>query len=113
MNEEVVITNTDEAEGYFRYPDLTNQCIYLIRTILSTIEEDMPGELLFIHRYDEARKALQNIVDMPDRKINNMLLFLHQNQGALPKRRREQFKELTDAEIERMQKAYREVFEMD
>lgn len=113
MNEEVVIINTDEVEGYFRYPDLTEQCIYLIRTILSTIEEDMPGELLFIHRYDEAKKALQNIVDMPDRKINSMLLFLHQNNGAFPKRRREQFKELTDVEIERMQKAYREVFKMD
>jgi hypothetical protein len=112
-NEEVVITNASEVEGYFRYPDLTDQCIYLIRTILSTIKEDMPGELLFIHRYDEAKKALQNIVDMPDRKINHMLLFLHQNQGAFPKRRREQFKELTDVEIERMQKAYREVFEMD
>ena len=77
------------------------------------IEEDMPGELLFIHRYDEAKKAVQNIVDMPDRKINNMLLFLHQNHGAFPKRRREQFRELIDVEIERMQKVYREVFEMD
>jgi hypothetical protein len=74
---------------------------------------DMPGELLFIRRYDEAKKALQNIVDMPDRKINNMFLFLHQNHGAFPERRREQFKELTNVEIERMQKAYREVFEMD
>ena len=73
----------------------------------------MPGELLFIHRYDEAKKAVQNIVDMPDRKINNMLLFLHQNHGAFPKRRRKQFKELIDVEIERMQKVYREVFEMD
>jgi hypothetical protein len=113
LNEEVVITNPREVEGYFRYPDLTDQCIYLIRTILSTIEEDMPGELQFIYRYDEARKALQNIVDMPDRKINNMLLFLHQNGGVFPKRRREQFNELTDTEIERMQQAYRAVFEMD
>jgi hypothetical protein len=73
----------------------------------------MPGELMFIHRYDEAKKALQQIVDMPDRKINNMLLFLHQNDGIFPKRRREQFKELTDIEIGRMQLAYREIFEMD
>ena len=37
----------------------------------------------------------------------------HQNHGAFPKRRREQFRELIDVEIERMQKVYREVFEMD
>lgn len=113
LQEEVVISNEREMEGYFRYPDLTDQCIYLVRTLLATIEEDMPGELLFIHCYDEAKKAVQHIVDMPDKKINQMLLFLHQNKGTFPKRRREHFRELTDAEIERMQRAYRQVFEMD
>ncbi|HVK96231.1 MAG TPA: Fic family protein, partial [Flavisolibacter sp.] len=56
LTEEIVITNSTEVEGYFRYPDLTDQCVYLLKTILATIEQDMPGELLFIHRYDEAKK---------------------------------------------------------
>ena len=113
LTDEIVITNPAEVEGYFHYPDLTDQCVYLLKTILATIDQDMPGELLFVHRYDEAKKAVQNIVDMPDRKINSMLLFLHQNKGVFPKRRREHFKELTDQEIERMQAAYRKIFELD
>ncbi len=94
------------------YPDLTDQCIYLINTIHATLSEDMPEELLFIQRYDEAKQELQRIVDMPDKLLSNMIMFLHQNKGVFPKRRREQFGQLTDEEIKRMQAAYRVVYEM-
>lgn len=112
-NGEITITNPDEVEGYFRYPDLTEHCIYLLETIHATLTEDMPHELTFLQRYDEVKRALQQIVDMPDREINLMLIFLHQNKGVFPKRRRERFDKLTDEEIERMQRAYRRVFEVD
>lgn len=110
---EIVVTNLSEVEGYFRYPDLTEHCIYLIHTLHATLEEDMPDELIFLQRYDEAKRELQRIVDMPDRDINLMILFLHQNKGIFPKRRREQFTKLTDEEIKSMQKAYRTVYELD
>ena len=112
-NGRITIHNLPEVEGYFRYPDLTEQSIYLTRTILATIEEDMPYELLFLQRYDEVKKELQRIVDMPDKDINLMIIFLHQNKGIFPKRRREQFAKLTDGEIQKMQKAYRTVYELD
>lgn len=112
-NGEVTVTNPEEVEGYFRYPDLTEHSIYLIQTIHATLEEDMPGELVFLQRYDEAKKELQRIVDMPDKDINLMIIFLHQNKGVFPKRRREQFAKLTDEEIQQMQQAYRTVYEMD
>jgi hypothetical protein len=73
----------------------------------------MPEELSFIQRYNEAKKELQYIVDMPDKLINMMLAFLHQNKGVFPKRRREYFSKLSDAEIKAMQDAFRRVFEMD
>jgi fido (protein-threonine AMPylation protein) len=107
---EIVVTNQPDIEPYLRYPDLTDQCTYLIKTIDATLTDDMPDELLFIQRYDEAKKELQRIVDMPDKKLTNMLMFLHQNKAVFPKRRREQFNELTDREIQQMQDAYRKVF---
>jgi len=109
----LVITNPDATEGYFRYPDLTDHCIYLAETIHATLSEDMMEELTFLQRYDEAKNELQNIVDMPDKLLNEMLLFLHQNKGVFPKRRRERFAQLTDEEINRMQSAYRRVFEIE
>lgn len=111
-NGEITVTNPDEVEGYFRYPDLTEHCIYLLETIHATLEEDMPEELTFLQRYDEAKGELQSIVDMPDRDINLMLVFLHQNKGTFPKRRREQFIKLTDDEISLMQDAYRKIYEI-
>src|SRR5690606_7688696 len=86
-NEEITVINPGQVEGYFRYPDLTEQAIYLLKTIHGTLEQDMPEELLFLQRYDEAKKELQRIVDMPDKDINWMLVFLHQNKGTFPKRR--------------------------
>jgi hypothetical protein len=109
----ISITNLEQIEGYYRYPDLTEQCVYLLETIHATLAEDMPEELLFIQRYDEAKKELQNIVDMPDQDINMMLTFLHQNKGVFPKRRRERFSKLTDEEIAQMQSAYQTVFEIN
>ena len=49
---------------------------------------------------------------MPDKELNLMILFLHQNKGIFPKRRRKDFARLTDNEIERMEQSYREVFEL-
>ncbi len=109
---EISMTNLADVEGYYRYPDLTNQCVYLLETIHATIMEDMPAEFSFLQRYDEAKKALQNIVDMPDKDINLMLIFLHQNKGEFPKRRRSQFSKLTDEEILHMQQVYKEIFEL-
>jgi Fic family protein len=110
---QVDIANPDELEGYYRYPELTNHCIYLIRTIHDTIQEDMPKELMFVQRYDEAKKAVQQTVDMPDRMIDLMLTFLNQNKGKLAKRKREEFAKLTDEEIAAMEDAYRKVYEIE
>ena len=110
---EIEVINKNEVEGYFRYPDLTDHCIYLAETIHATLKTDMPNELIFIQRYDEVKKALQHIVDMPDKDINLMILFLHQNKGIFPKRRREQFIKLTDGEIAKMQTTYKEIFALE
>jgi hypothetical protein len=109
---EVTVQNASEVEGYYRYPDLTPQTTYLAEVIHATIKEDMPQELIYLLRYDEAKKEIQKIVDMPDRDIGRMLVFFHQNRGVFPKRRRELFSKLTDEEIAAMQNAYRRVFEI-
>jgi Fic family protein len=104
------VTNPEEVEAYFRYPDLTAQCVFLAQTIQETINQDMPEELEFIQHYDELKRELQNIVDMPDKDINLMIMFLHQNKGAFPTRRRKDFAKLTEKEIVSMETAYKDIF---
>ncbi|WP_316750170.1 Fic family protein [Pedobacter gandavensis] len=107
---EITVENPEEIESYFRYPDLTAQSTFLAETIKATLTEDMPDELLFIQRYDQLKSEIQQIVDMPDKAINSMIVFLHQNKGAFPKRRRKDFEKLLDEEIQAMEEIYRELF---
>lgn len=51
------------------------------------------------------------VVDMPDRLAQNLLMFMRQNGGAIPKRRREsEFATLTDDEARQIEEIYGEVF---
>jgi hypothetical protein len=55
--------------------------------------------------------AIMNTVEMPDRLAENLMMFIRQNHGSLPKRRREkEFKELTDQEVTTLEDIVRESF---
>jgi len=108
---EMTVNNASEIEPLYRFPDLTNHTVFLARAIQSTVNIDMPEELLFLQCYDELKEDIQNIVDMPDAKVDRMILFLHQNKGKLSNRKRKFYKELSDNEIEQMEQAYVQVFE--
>lgn len=108
---EIEVLNGADMEDYFRYPDLTYQATYLAQTINETVTEDMTGELQFLERYDELKKSIQNIVDMPDKYIDQMITFLHQNKGKFPNRRKKEFDKLTAQEFLAMEESYMEIFE--
>jgi len=107
---EMTVHNAPDIETLYRYPDLTNHTIFLAKAIQSTITKDIPEELLFLQCYDELKSNIQGIVDMPDNKVDRMILFLHQNTGKLASSKRKLYKELSDIEIEQMEQAYTKVF---
>ena len=109
-NQSVAITNPQDVEGYFRYPDYTEQSTYLALIIHSTIAEDIFQELDFLQKYDEIKSAIQHIVDIPDRKIDQIIKVIHNNGGRVSKRKRDKFEKLTDEEIKKIEKAFQEIF---
>ena len=109
---EMKVKNASEIEVFYRFPDLTNHAIFLAKAIQTTVKKDVPEELLFLQCYDELKTNIRNIVDMPDNKIDRMILFLHQNNGKLASRKRKFYKELSDEEVEQMEQAYNQVFEV-
>ncbi len=108
---EMTVNNASEIEALYRFPDLTNHTVFLARAIQSTVNKDVPEELLFLQCYDELKGDIQSIVDMPDKKVDRMILFLHQNKGKLASRKRKFYNELTDSELEQMEQAYTQIFE--
>jgi len=107
---ELTITNPHDVVSYFRYPDLTMQSTYLADTIHSTIKHDLSEELFFLERYDEFKRELQNLIDMPDKRLNEIIVLIHQNKGVFPSRRKKHYTEITDVEFAAMEKIYSEVF---
>lgn len=109
-NGELKIDNSGEVGSYYRYPDLTSQSEYLAKAIFSTIQEDLFEELYFLKRYDELKKEIQQVIDMPDKKLNNIIIYLHQNKGIFPNRRKKQFEEITEEEFAALERIYKEIF---
>jgi hypothetical protein len=91
---------------HYRYPDMTAIAEALFGFIQTTIEKEMVEELNFLKNYDATKSAIQDIVDMPDQRIDLFIRFCLQNNGTIsPKKRKSHFAELTDEEIQKIQAA--------
>jgi Fic family protein len=101
----------NETADFYRFFDATPHAEFLYACVKKTIEEDLPRETEFLGRYDQFRARIEAIVDMPDRTIDLLFRFLHQNAGCLSTRAREhEFAQMTEAEASAAEAAYRESF---
>ena len=106
LDEEGRMTVHNDTARWYRYIDMTPQVEALFKFIDQTIEMELARELAFLANYDETKKAIQEIVDMPDRKIDLFIRFCLQNNGRLSARKRtSHFDFLSDEEIARMEQA--------
>ena len=84
---------------------MTPQAEALFRFIEQTIDTELTAELAFLANYDATKKAIQEIVDMPDRQID-LHSLLPAKQGPLSARKRAtHFDYLSAEEIASMEQA--------
>ncbi len=98
------ITVRNDSADFYRFMDLTPIVEEFQRTVSETIHTEWKAELTYLQNYDKIRAGMQAVVDMPEKKANQFILFVKQNGGSLPVRRREYFAELSDEEISAMEK---------
>jgi len=104
----------NDTADFYRFFDATPHAEFLYACVRKTIEEDLPRETDFLARYDRFRTGIERIADMPDRTIDLLFRFLHQNAGRLSKRARErEFEQLTDAEVAAVEETYADAFRQD
>ncbi len=109
LDEDGQMKVNNQTAVHYRYPDMTAIAEALFGFIRTTVEKELVEELDFLRNYDGTKRAIQEIVDMPDRRIDLFIRFCLQNNGVIsPKRRKSHFVELTDEEVERMQAAVKE-----
>jgi hypothetical protein len=101
----------NDTACWYRYIDMTSQTEALFRFIEQTIDTELVEELAFLANYDQTKKAIQEIVDMPDRKIDLFIQSCLQNNGRLSAgKRASHFEFLTDKEITRMEEAIQSAY---
>ncbi len=106
LDEEGHMTVQNDTAIWYRYIDMTPQAEALFHFIDQTINTELTDELTFLANYDKAKKAIQEIVDMPDRQIDLFIRFCLQNNGRISSRKREnKFDYLSDEEIARLEQA--------
>ncbi len=100
LDENGHMTVQNETALWYRFIDMTPQAEALFRFIGQTIDTELSGELAFLANYDKTKRAIQDIVDMPDRQVDLFIRFCLQNNGRLTAQRRElHFDVLTEEEV--------------
>lgn len=102
----------NDTADLYRYFDCTQAAEFLYACVRRTVEHDLPREINYIRRHDEAMTRIMDVIEMPDRLAQNLILFIRQNSGTLSKRRREkEFSALTDDEVQSLETIIQDVFE--
>lgn len=103
----------NDTIDYYRYFDATKQAEFLFDCVIDTINRIIPEEVNFIYKCDEFKRFIDDQFEMPDKLVSMLVRFLEQNGGTLSERARtKEFPELKDDEVEKVESAFQEIFEV-
>ena len=102
----------NDTADLYRYFDCTEAAEFLYACVRRTVEDDLPREIDYLRRHDEAIRRIMDAVEMPDRLAENLVMYIQNNKGKLSKRRRDgEFKQLTDDEATLLEGIVADAFE--
>lgn len=112
LDELAQMTVHNDTAYLYRYIDMTAQAEALYDFVTQTIESELVDELSFLANHDKTKKAIQDVIDMPDRLIDLFIRICLENDGRLSKnKRKSHFDFLSDDELSLMESAVRENYE--
>jgi hypothetical protein len=103
---------TNDTADLYRYGDYTELAEFLYECVVRTIKSDLPREISYLKSFDDAKKRIQDFIEMPDAMISNLIIMITQNNGRLSKKRRaKEFAAMTDDEVAAVEEMIRDAFE--
>ena len=101
----------NDTADLYRYFDCTAEAEFLYACVARAVEHDLPEEIDHLRRHDEAQRRIMETVEMPDQLAQDLIMFIRQNDGKLPiRRRRREFAALTDKEAAQIEAICDEAF---
>ena len=102
----------NETADLYRYFDCTDEAAFLYACVERAVDHDLPREIDYLRRHDEALRRIMDTVEMPDRMAENLVLYIRKSNGTLGRKRREnEFAKLTDSEVVSVQEIVRDAFD--
>ena len=102
----------NDTADLYRFFDCTEVAEFLYDCVQRTVEHDLPREIDYLSRHDEAIRRIMDTVEMPDRLAEDFIMFIRQNEGSLSnKRRQREFEKLTDEEVSALEEIVRDAFD--
>lgn len=102
LNDDWEMTVHGETARLYRAFDATAFAEFLYARVQDTVERDLKEELSWITAFDEVYAVVTGVVDLPDKLARNLTRYFVQEGGRLSRNKRQQFSQLTDAELDEM-----------
>ena len=81
--------------------------------VQQTIDEIIPKEINYLYNYDQMKSFIDDNFDMPDKMVALLVRFLEQGKGHLSRRARsKEFHALSEVEVESIERAYANIFDL-
>lgn len=107
------IPPTGNDAVYFRYFDSTHQAEFLYRALVRTVEEDLSKEIDYLLGFDQAYKALNDLLDWPAHSLELFIRVVQQNNGTLSKAKHDShFEWMKEGEIKEAEKNVVKAFQI-
>lgn len=104
------LTNSQDLEPLYRFPDLSCQADYLLRITRECAEVTLGRELEYLERMDRAQLTLQERLNLPAHRLSRLLL-IHQTGGRLSHESwRAEFADLADEAVQAAEQHYVRAF---
>ena len=102
----------NDTADLYRYFDCTEAAEFLYACVQRTVAHDLPKEIDYLRRHDQAMTGITQMIDMPDRLAQNLILLIRQNDGILSKNKlQKDFSALTDDEVQRLEHIVQDAFD--
>ena len=101
---EMTVLDADTKHLYYGI-DLTKAFEFLVWTLEETLVNDFENELKYMKTFLASKEEIKSLVDMPDRKLNNLINMVLINSNKLSANKRSSlYSELTDDEVTKIEK---------
>ncbi len=102
LTDDGVMTVTNKSGEFYRFINFTKIVEDFFDIVEEALQTELISELDYLIAWEKAREKMRKIVDLPEKKVLQFILFTRQNNGDFPKARRKLFQELSDTEIKKL-----------